>query len=134
MKIADFVVDSRIGMIDRLLGFVFGALRGLLLLVIIFQFFAWLVPEAPSWVANARTRPLLENLGAKLIAAMPQDIEDMINRWRHGDEQEAAPDTGAAPADTEAPADEPQGQEEGYGTSDRQGLDQLIDGGQSPNQ
>src|SRR5688500_16993363 len=31
MRIADFVVDSRIGPIDRTLGFVFGVLRGILI-------------------------------------------------------------------------------------------------------
>ena len=30
MKIADFVIDSRIGVLDRLLGFAYGAARGLL--------------------------------------------------------------------------------------------------------
>ena len=34
MRISDFVLDSRIGALDRSLGFVFGALRGLLLVVV----------------------------------------------------------------------------------------------------
>ena len=34
MKISDFVIDSRVGAIDRSLGFVFGVVRGLLLVVI----------------------------------------------------------------------------------------------------
>ncbi len=31
MKIADFIIDSRIGALDRTLGFLFGAARGILL-------------------------------------------------------------------------------------------------------
>src|SRR5438270_731680 len=59
MKISDFVIDSRIGAIDRALGFVFGAVRGLLLLVIALLFFNWLVPAPPAWVSAARSKPLL---------------------------------------------------------------------------
>jgi membrane protein required for colicin V production len=142
MKIADFVIDSRIGLFDRLLGFVFGAVRGLLLLVIIFQFFGWLVPNPPDWVAQARSRPILEDLGTRLIAAMPSDIEETINRWRHGDEPEVAPPDGAlgtpdedvAPADGPPATDAPAEGEDGYDAGDRQGLDQLIEGGATPNQ
>ena len=34
MRIADFIIDSRIGALDRTLGFVFGAARGVLLVVV----------------------------------------------------------------------------------------------------
>src|SRR5579859_1692601 len=54
MKISDFVIDSRVGAIDRGLGFVYGAVRGLLLLVIALLFFNWLVPAPPVWVTAAR--------------------------------------------------------------------------------
>ena len=63
MKISDFVIDSRIGAIDRAFGFIFGAVRGVLLLVIALLFFNWLVPAPPAWVADARTKPFLDNLG-----------------------------------------------------------------------
>ncbi len=33
-RIADFIIDSRIGALDRTLGFLFGAARGILLLVV----------------------------------------------------------------------------------------------------
>ena len=46
------ILDSRIGALDRTLGFVFGAARGLLLAVVAFLFFDWLVPDRrqPEWV------------------------------------------------------------------------------------
>ena len=43
MKISDFVIDSRVGAIDRVLGFVFGAVRGLLLMIVAVWFFDLLV-------------------------------------------------------------------------------------------
>ena len=55
-KISDFVIDSRVGAIDRGLGFLFGAARGLLLLVIALLFFNWLVTPPPAWVAKRATR------------------------------------------------------------------------------
>ena len=60
IKFSDAILDSKVGALDRSLGFVFGAVRGLLLCVIAFVFFNWLVPEKtqPEWVKAARTRPL----------------------------------------------------------------------------
>ena len=57
-RISDFVLDSRIGALDRTLGFVFGAGRGLLLAVIGYLFFAALVGDEnmPPW-AQATPRP-----------------------------------------------------------------------------
>ena len=46
--------DSRVGALDRTLGFVFGAARGILLVVVAMLFFNWLVaaPQQPDWVAD----------------------------------------------------------------------------------
>ncbi|NJR14036.1 MAG: CvpA family protein [Phyllobacteriaceae bacterium] len=87
MKIADFIIDSRIGALDRALGFVFGAARGVLLLVVAMLFFNWLVAEnQPEWVAGAKSKPWLDSLGERLIAAMPEDPQGMImQQIRPGD-------------------------------------------------
>jgi membrane protein required for colicin V production len=100
MKIADFIIDSRIGALDRALGFVFGAARGVLLLVVAMLFFNWLVAEnQPEWVAGSKSKPWLDTLGERLIAALPEDPQGMImQRIRPG---EAAPEgtgDGTAPA------------------------------------
>src|SRR5438874_1770105 len=89
-KIADFVIDSRVGAVDRAFGFLFGAARGVLLLVVALLFFDWLVNPPPSWVANAQTRPVLEDLGSKLIAALPGDLEATILQRLRGSGEDAA--------------------------------------------
>ena len=68
VKISDLILDSRIGALDRSLGFLFGAGRGFLLCAIAFIFFAFLVPEKsyPTWVQNSKTRSWLEATGASL--------------------------------------------------------------------
>ena len=47
------VLDSRVGALDRTLGFLFGLGRGLIIVVVAFLFFAWLVPDRsqPDWIA-----------------------------------------------------------------------------------
>ena len=93
MRIADFIIDSRIGPLDRTLGFLFGVARGGLLMVVAMLFFNFLVaPEqTPSWVADAKSRPLLENLGESLVDALPDDPEEAIRqRLGNGAEEAAA--------------------------------------------
>ena len=62
VKLSDVILDSKVGALDRTLGFVFGAVRGLLLAIVAFVFYSWLVPEAnqPVWIRNARTKPILQ--------------------------------------------------------------------------
>jgi membrane protein required for colicin V production len=123
-KIADFVVDSRIGAVDRALGFLFGVARGVLLLVVALLFFNWLVNPSPTWVANAQTRPVLEDLGAKLIAALPQDLEASILKRLRGENDEGADARSAVdPTPTGTP---------NYSGRAQQGLDQLIQNSNAP--
>lgn len=79
MKIADFIIDSRIGALDRTLGFVFGAMRGMLLMTVALMFFNWLVPdEQPQWIGQAKSKPMLETIGQRIIAMLPEDPEKTI--------------------------------------------------------
>ena len=52
VKVSDLILDSRIGAIDRTLGFVFGAGRGLLICVIGWVFLAWLVQGQDAGVGE----------------------------------------------------------------------------------
>ena len=58
VRFSDMVLDSRVGALDRTLGFVFGLARGLIIVVVAFLFFAWLVPSKtqPAWVATPNPR------------------------------------------------------------------------------
>jgi membrane protein required for colicin V production len=83
-KISDAILDSKVGPLDRSLGFVFGAVRGLLLCVIAFVFFTWLVPEKtqPEWVKTARMKPLLQATGDQLMAMLPDDPEGILAKLK----------------------------------------------------
>jgi membrane protein required for colicin V production len=83
VKISDLILDSRIGALDRTMGFAFGAARGLLLCVIGWVFLAWLVQgRMPEWAAEAKTRPMLENTGNALIAMLPDNPEGLLKQMR----------------------------------------------------
>jgi len=110
LKIADFIIDSRIGALDRTLGFLFGAARGLLLVVVAMVFFNWLTPpesgNQPVWVTQARSKPMLDELGAKLVAALPDNPEATI-RQRFQGGQAAQQPSGGAVQDNGAASDQP---------------------------
>lgn len=95
MRIADFIVDSRIGALDRTLGFVFGAVRGLLLVVVALLFYNWLVPDNQwPWIADAKSKPVLDSIGESIVQMLPEDPEKTIERVVPGlapDEQEEEP-------------------------------------------
>jgi membrane protein required for colicin V production len=80
IRISDRIQDSRIGALDRTLGFLFGMARGLIIVVVAFAFFAWLVPERsqPEWVRNAKSRIVLQGTGQWLISMLPEDPESTI--------------------------------------------------------
>jgi membrane protein required for colicin V production len=74
LKIADFIVDSRVGALDRTLGFIFGAVRGALLVMVLLMFYVNFFPESqPSWVSEAKSKPMLESMGESLVNALPDD-------------------------------------------------------------
>ena len=123
MRISDFVLDSRIGALDRSLGFVFGALRGMLLVVVAMMFFNWFVPaqEQPNWIATAKSKSMLDSIGNRLVAALPEDPEKVILeriRNRSGD-----PNAAQTPNTTE--------EEAGYTDAERRRLEQLTTSGSS---
>ena len=80
MRIADLVVDSRIGPLDRTLGFVFGAARGIVILLVFIIFMDWLLEDALESIAgNSRTLPMLQSMADDLIQALPDDLEQQVN-------------------------------------------------------
>ena len=79
-RISDMVLDSRVGALDRTLGFLFGLGRGLIIVVVAFLFFAWLVPDRsqPEWVRGAKSKLVLQNTGQWLMSMLPDDPESTI--------------------------------------------------------
>src|SRR4029078_124841 len=106
-RLSDMVVDSRVGALDRTLGFLFGLARGLIIVVIAYLFFDWLVPDRskPEWGMNAKSRGVLAGTGDWLKAQLPEDPErTLLKRLkRPKPEDQDVPDSGSAQR-SEAPA------------------------------
>jgi membrane protein required for colicin V production len=127
VRISDMILDSRIGALDRTLGFLFGLARGLLIVVVAFLFFAWLVPPRtqPTWVANAKSKVVLQSTGDWLMSMLPEDPENTIlkrlKRPKPEEEpQDAQPDQRGSLGGSQ--------RETSYGRSDRSEVQRLIQG------
>lgn len=133
-RISDMILDSRIGALDRTLGFIFGLARGLLIVVVAFYLFTWFVPtnKLPEGVRDAKSREALQATGRWLQSLLPQDMDSIISnlvgnvlkRQPGREETPEPPPTGrrserggAAPAT---------GEQIGYGRADRAEMRQLI--------
>jgi membrane protein required for colicin V production len=129
VKLSDMVVDSAAGMFDRTLGFFYGLARGLVLVAIAYLFYGWLMPpdRQEDWVKNARSLPLLKEVGATILSFVPPDIAETLNNTALGNSStQPQPKTDTQAGDGAAP----QPGEEGYKSGETQGLDNLIQGTQ----
>ncbi len=118
VKISDMVVDSAAGAFDRSLGFVYGLLRGFVLVAIAYLFYGWLLPpdKQEAWVRDARSLPYLKSAGSLLLSFMPPDIAETLSNTALQKNPEVAPAQGGA------------AQQPGYQNNETQGLDNLIEG------
>jgi len=95
-RISDSIQDSGVGMIDRILGFAFGAIRGFVLIVIPYMFYEAFFPDPNNqfeWVRSARSLPYIKSAGNTfrtiLVKVVPSSLTDP-----KGEQQ------GARPSDT----------------------------------
>ena len=132
VRISDMVLDSRVGALDRTLGFLFGLGRGLIIVVVAYLFFDWLVPQKsqPSWVANAKSKVVLSNTGEWLKSMLPDDPESTILKRLKKPRPEDGEPPDAAPPDQRrgdlGPA-APARAEIGENRAERAAMKQLIE-------
>jgi len=108
-RISDKVLDSRVGALDRTLGFIFGLARGFLLVAIVFILFSALARDQPEWVRNARSYPILQRTQVAIESLLPMNPEQYLP-GQNDDQPESAPDGQpgtpgeAAPAQPDQPS------------------------------
>ena len=133
VRVSDMILDSRIGALDRTLGFLFGLGRGLVIVVVAFIFFAWLVPagKQPDGVRNAKSRVVLENTGEWLQALLPQDMDNYLSQWfkkrPKGDEPDTPAEAPGQRSDSSSPDTTGSVRSTAYPRADRTDMKQLID-------
>jgi membrane protein required for colicin V production len=120
VRISDMILDSRIGALDRTLGFLFGLARGLLIVVVAYLFFIWLVPDKqqPDWIRLAKSKTVLDSTGEWLKGLLPDDPENTIlKRFKKNKPEDDQTD--AEPAQP--------GAGDGYSKPARDSLKKLIE-------
>lgn len=95
VRLSDMVLDSRVGALDRTLGFLFGLGRGLIIVVVAYGFFDWLVPakSQPAWVTDAKSKVFLAST-ADWLRSMSPDLEALYQKYKgsKGGEPDAPPE------------------------------------------
>lgn len=91
-RISDTILDSRVGMIDRILGFAFGAVRGFILVVIPFMFYESFVPDPQQqvpWVREAKSLPMIRSTGETFRIVLTQYLPSSLTEPSGFDQQGA---------------------------------------------
>lgn len=87
IRLSDAVLDSHVGMIDRLLGLVFGAVRGFIIVLIPFMFYQQFFPakeQHPDWVRKSLSINLLEST-SRTVLPMFSGVENLLDKVRKPD-------------------------------------------------
>jgi membrane protein required for colicin V production len=132
--ISDRVRMSRLGSVDRSLGLVFGLVRGALVVCLgylvtvhILEPDSWPPKndELPAWIAEARSKPYLEQGATPLLRLLPPNLLDQGAKAAKSIESAAkAKDMLDKTVDPPPPA---KNQPPAYDSTKRQDLDQTID-------
>ena len=78
--ISNLVLDSALGPVDRILGFVFGVARAVLLVAVAFILYKELAGQQDEWapLATAEVRPYLDQVSTVLREAVPTELPPFV--------------------------------------------------------
>lgn len=118
IRLSDRILDSRVGALDRTLGFVFGLARGLILVVISYELIGLIVQKDtfPLWVRDAQSRPFIERTGDAIISLLPDNPASIFRGEKPGT---------AGPAEERSDASDGR-LERGYAADDRSEINRLV--------
>lgn len=133
--IAGMVKASALNFLDRSLGFLFGIVRGAVVVCILYLGLSWLLPppEQPNWVRSARSMPLIEDGADVLRGLIPEDAARAGNATAGSvqDKAEKILETERVFRDMltkEPEAPKSNGTIGGYNRGERQEMERLIEG------
>jgi membrane protein required for colicin V production len=126
-RFSENVRNSPVGFLDRVLGFGFGIVRGLVVIAIAYLVFSMIVPVRahPLWMRDARLLPLIQGTSDVLLALVPnQHIHDAEDSEKTAGETPTAPKGSTQEARKSGSARHAR---KSYGADDRRALDRLIE-------
>ena len=80
-RVSDLILDSRVGMIDRVLGFLFGIARAYLLVLVPYMGLSAAIDKKenyPEWVKNSWSVQAVEPTGDQLAAYLKAKVENIM--------------------------------------------------------
>ena len=135
--ISSRVKGSTLGVLDRSLGFVFGLLRGALLISLAYLAFSWVQPvkDQPKWVRSAKTMPLIEQGADLIITLIPEKFLDRKAPGKKtvgGEALRLEAERVMRELTTSRPKSTAPGGVSGYKNAERDEMNRLIEGSQGP--
>ena len=131
--ISGYVQRSSMGALDRSIGFIFGLLRGAILVCLAYMLFVWAVKDPedrPPWVEEAKTLPYIQ-MGAHIIREIaPEELRNRAEKTAKDTQhnlnklQDAERSLRALSEPTPEEGDDSD-DPEGYGNSERKAMDGL---------
>lgn len=82
-RISDSILDSRIGVIDRTLGFFYGLARAFLIILIPYMFYQHFTPEKsapPEWVSKSLSRGMLDSASRAMKPSLLAVVEKVTSK------------------------------------------------------
>ena len=132
------VRGSSFGALDRSLGFLFGLIRGVVLVCLAYLLLLWFVPkpeDQPESIKQAQSLRVIAP-GAELIRSLlPKNIRDKTEQAAKDAAVTAQQQLGQQAIDSltqPAPKSAAPGGDPGYNAGERKDLDRLIQGSQQP--
>ncbi len=123
------VQASMLNALDRSLGFLFGIVRGAVLVSLAYVFveMAQPVSEQPPWLRSARSMPVIE-AGARLLRSLiPDDDDDAANDAREKEQKILDTEKAMRQMLSAQPKGKDTGAPGGYGPHERRDMERLID-------
>ncbi|MEG3618903.1 CvpA family protein [Magnetovibrio sp. PR-2] len=127
-RISSDVKASALGPLDRALGFLFGVLRGAIIVCLVWIGYQWMTPEdeQPEWIYETRTMPFVQQGADMLSALAPAQAQDPnAKEPKSGSKQgtKSLFDKAITPV-PKAPEKDKSG---GYGNKERSEMDRLFE-------
>jgi membrane protein required for colicin V production len=128
-RFAGTVKNSPVGTLDRVLGAVFGIVRGLAIVGLAYIAFTYVVSvkSQPDWVARAWTLPVVKGSSEVLLSLVP---DQHLGNAREEPVAQPEPKTVTAPGPVPKPAQTAapkKTRHKSYGAKERSELDRLIE-------
>lgn len=123
--ISSRVKESALNALDRALGFLFGLVRGAVLVCVAYIGLEFMIPreEQPEWITTARSLPLIVQGASAIVSLLPEDARIEIPDL----DAEAVDDIMDLVQPSTGSSSDPENKQEGYSDEPRQEIDQLFE-------